>query len=123
MCVCNSAFARRDATADRATTLVQMMVMVLAGADLHVGNARVAVLAVGTPLTAGRLLPVQFGLDAERFHFVHLADGLPEVLGELAPVVLVAGVERDQHLAVDLLRQPDTVRVVWNFEWGEKECC
>lgn len=92
-----------------------------AGADLHVRHARVAVLAVGAPLAAGRLLPLQFGLDAERFHLVHLADRLPEVLGELAPVVLVAGVERDQHLAVDLLRQADAVRVVWNLGLGGRK--
>lgn len=84
--------------------MVQMVV--LASANLHVGHARVPVFAVAAAatLTSGRLLPFQFGFDAQGFHFVHLADGLAEVLGELAPVVLVAGVERDQDLVVDLLR-------------------
>lgn len=122
MCVCNSAVAGRNSAAadasdaDRTATL-ESTDATRAGmelADLDVRDAAVAVFAVGAPLApARRLLPFEFGLDAQRFHLVHLADGFAQVLGELAAVVLVARVERDQHLAVDLLREADAVRVVW----------
>ena len=39
-------------------------------------------------------------------------DGLSQILHELAPVVLVPRVERDQHFAVDVGRQADAVLVV-----------
>lgn len=120
MCVCNSAVAGRNtaadaADADRTATLESPTAGTgMELADLDVRDAAVAVFAVGAALaTPRRLLPLEFGLDAQRFHLVHLADGFAQVLGELAAVVLVARVERDQHLAVDFLREPDAVRVVW----------
>uniref|UniRef100_A0A182QGI8 Uncharacterized protein n=1 Tax=Anopheles farauti TaxID=69004 RepID=A0A182QGI8_9DIPT len=118
-----AAFVRRNATADTDTDAARHEDTggtgtddpgVRPSANFHVRDATVAVLAVGrTRTTAGRLLALQFRLDAERFHLVHLADRLAQILRELAAIVLVARIERDQHLAVDLLRQPDAELVVW----------
>ena len=72
---------------------------------LDVGDARVAILGHGPPPAA--LLPIQLGLDAQILHLVHLAHRLAQVLGKLAPVMLVARVEHHQHPAVQPLAQTD----------------
>lgn len=66
-------------------------------------------------------LPLQLQLDADRFHLVHLGDGLAQVVGELASIVLVASVERGKNLRVDLLRQANAKRIIWKEPKGISE--
>lgn len=87
--------------------------LVLARVDLDVRDAAVPVLRA-RPVAAAGLLSLQLGLYAQVLHFVHLADGLLQVLRELAPVVLVPRVERDQHLVAHALGQPNAVGVICN---------
>lgn len=65
-----------------------------AGADLDVGDSRVAIFRAAARSSAA-LLPLEFRLNSQRLHLVHFADGFPQVLRELASVVLVTGVECD----------------------------
>lgn len=71
-------------------------------------NAAVAVFAAVvvhsvSDASGGLRLALELHLDSDRLHFVHLGDRLTQVVGKLAPIVLVASVEGRENFSVDFL--------------------
>lgn len=87
-----------------------------AGTDLNVGHTAVAIIRISRGPIPCRFLSLQFGLNAQRFHLIHFANGLFKILGKLAAIVLVACIECDEDFAIDLLRQLNAERIVGQIE-------
>lgn len=89
-------------------------ILLVGGEQLHVRHARISVLScgVGSRGSQGCLLPLQFTLDSQGLHLIHLTDALLQVLTELGAIVFVPRIEGDEDFVVHSVSQFHQIRVI-----------